>query len=314
LAVFILRRLVSLLATLLATAIIIFLVLEILPGDPAAVILGMNATPETLAVLHAEFGLDDPAPLRFLIWLKGLATGDLGLSYAYRVPIAGLIVERMAVTLPLALGAVALATLIGVPAGFLAAARVGRLTDMTIMGLAQIGLAVPGFWLGILMVLVFSVTLGWLPAGGFPGWNTPGAAIMALILPTLALALPQAAIIARIARASVLECHHEDWVRTARIKGLSHNAILMHHVARNAAIPITTIIGLQFAYLVAGAIIIERAFVLPGLGSLVYQAIGQHDIIVVKNLVVVFAAMVIVINFVVEIAHGLIDPRLTRTH
>jgi peptide/nickel transport system permease protein len=312
LGLFIVHRLASLIATLLATAMVVFLVLEVLPGDPAAVVLGVNATPETLAVLHREFGLDDPAPWRFLLWLKGLATGDLGLSYAYRVPISGLIIERMAVTLPLALGSVALASLIGVPAGFLAAARVGRFTDMVIMGLAQIGLAVPGFWLGILLVLAFSVTLGWLPAGGFPGWGDPPAALSALALPTLALALPQAAIIARIARAAVLECHHEDWVRTARIKGLSHGQILMGHVARNAAIPITTVIGLQFAYLIAGAIIIERAFVLPGLGTLAYQAIGQHDIIVVKNLVLVFAALVIVTNFAVEIVHGLIDPRLTR--
>ena len=310
---YILRRLVALVLTLLAAAVVIFVVLEILPGDPAAVTLGLNAAPEALAALRAEMGLDKPAVLRFFIWLGGLVTGDLGQSYTYRVPVLQLISERMAVTLPLALMAIALATAIGIPLGMLAASRHGRLADAGVMAFAQAGLAIPNFWFGLLLVLVFAVGLGWLPTGGFPGWQAGiGVSLKALLMPALALALPQAAIIARVTRSSMLDTLQEDFVRTARAKGLSEGTTMRRHALRNALIPVVTILGLQFSVLIAGAIIIENVFALPGLGRLVFQAIAQHDLIVVKDLVMLFAGLAILINFAVELLYGLIDPRLRQ--
>jgi len=311
---YILRRLVALGLTLLAAALVIFVVLEILPGDPAAVTLGLNAAPEALAALRAEMGLDQPAVLRFFLWLGGLVTGDLGQSYTYRVPVLQLITERMAVTLPLALMAIALAMAIGIPLGMLAASRHGRLADAGVMAFAQAGLAIPNFWFGLLLVLVFAVWLGWLPAGGFPGWQAGfGVSLKALLMPALALALPQAAIIARVTRSSMLDTLQEDFVRTARAKGLSEGTTMRRHALRNALIPVVTILGLQFSVLIAGAIIIENVFALPGLGRLVFQAIAQHDLIVVKDLVMLFAGLAILINFAVELLYGLIDPRLRQS-
>lgn len=308
---YVLRRLLALFATLAGAALVIFLMLEILPGDPAAVTLGLNAAPEALAALRAEMGLDQPAPVRFASWIGGLVTGDLGLSYTYRVPVAQLIGERMVVTLPLAFMAIGLATLIGVPLGILAASRHGKPTDAAVMIFAQLGLAVPNFWFGLLLVLGFAIGLGWLPAGGFPGWQAgTWVALKSLLMPALALALPQAAILARVTRSSMLDTLQEDFVRTARAKGLTEQVTMLRHALRNALIPVVTIMGLQFSVLIAGAIIIENVFALPGLGRLVFQSITQHDIIVVKDLVMLFAGLAILVNFAVELLYGLIDPRL----
>jgi peptide/nickel transport system permease protein len=308
---YILRRLFALVATLAGAALVIFLMLEILPGDPAAVTLGLNAAPEALAALRAEMGLDQPAPVRFIDWIVGLVTGDLGLSYTYRVPVAQLIGERMTVTLPLAFMAIGLATLIGVPLGILAASRHGRPTDAAVMVFAQLGLAVPNFWFGLLLVLAFAIGLGWLPAGGFPGWQAgTWVALKSLLMPAFALALPQAAILARVTRSSMLDTLQEDFVRTARAKGLTEQVTMLRHALRNALIPVVTIMGLQFSVLIAGAIIIENVFALPGLGRLVFQSITQHDIIVVKDLVMLFAGLAILVNFAIELLYGLIDPRL----
>jgi peptide/nickel transport system permease protein len=305
------RRLIAFALTLIAAALVIFLMLEVLPGDPAAVTLGLNAAPEALAALRAEMGLDRPAAIRFLAWVGGLLTGDLGLSYTYRVPVAQLIVERMAVTLPLALMAMTLAAAIGVPLGMLAAANHNRPADAAVMVFAQAGLAIPNFWFGLLLVLVFAIGLGWLPAGGFPGWRAGApAALRSLALPALALALPQAAILARVTRSAMLDTLQEDFVRTARAKGLSERVTLLRHALRNALIPVVTILGLQFSVLIAGAIIIENVFALPGLGRLVFQSIAQHDLIVVKDLVMLFAALAILVNFIVDLLYGVIDPRL----
>lgn len=306
-------RLASCLATLAVSALVIFLMLEVLPGDPAAVTLGLNAAPEALAALRAEMGLDRPAPLRFLAWVGGLLAGDLGLSYTYRVPVSQLIGERMAVTAPLALAAMLLACAIGVPLGVVAAANHNGPLDLAAMAFAQIGLAIPNFWFGLLLVLVFAIGLGWLPSGGFPGWQAgfwPGA--RSLLLPALALALPQAAILARLTRSAMLDALQEDFVRTARAKGLRPGVLLYRHALRNALIPVVTILGLQFSVLIAGAIIIENVFALPGLGRLVFQSVAQHDLIVVKDLVMLFAGLAILANFAVDLLYGLIDPRLRR--
>jgi peptide/nickel transport system permease protein len=256
-------------------------------------------------------GLDRPAPIRFFAWVGGLVTGDLGLSYTYRVPVSQLIAERMAVTLPLALMAMTLAAAIGVPLGMLAAANHNRPADAAVMVFAQAGLAIPNFWFGLLLVLVFAIGLGWLPAGGFPGWQAGApAAFRSLALPALALALPQAAILARVTRSAMLDTLQEDFIRTARAKGLGERVLLLRHALRNALIPVVTILGLQFSVLIAGAIIIENVFALPGLGRLVFQSIAQHDLIVVKDLVMLFAALAILVNFIVDLLYGVIDPRL----
>ena len=307
---FLLRRFAALGLTLLFAAAMVFAVLEILPGDPAATMLGVSATPETVAALRSELGLDRPVLTRFWSWVSGFFTGDLGISYAYRVPVGGLIAERMAVTLPLAFLSLALAAIIGIALGVLAASKANTPVDAAVMGLAQLGLAVPNFWFGILFVLLFSITLGWFPSGGFPGWSVGLGALKALVLPAFALALPQAAVLARLTRSSMLETLGDDYIRTARAKGLTRSQTLRRHALRNALIPVMTMLGLQFSYLVAGTIILENVFALPGLGRLLVQAIGGHDLILIKSLVVLFVGAVVAINALVDIAYGFADPRL----
>jgi peptide/nickel transport system permease protein len=308
---FLARRLVTLLTTLVVAALVIFGVTEILPGDPAAVMLGLTATPETVAALRTELGLDAPALQRFFGWVIGFFTGDLGISYAYRVPVAGLIAERLQVTLPLALMASFLAATLGITLGALAASRANSLVDSALMASAQVGLAIPNFWFGILMVLLFSITLGWFPAGGFPGWETGFLnSVQALFLPACALALPQAAVLARLTRTAVLEALGEDFVRTARAKGLNAGQTLRRHVLRNAMVPVVTMLALQFSFLITGTIIIENVFALPGLGRLIFQSVGGHDLVTVKSLVMIYVGAVILVNALVDMAYGLIDPRL----
>ncbi|HET6467941.1 MAG TPA: ABC transporter permease [Geminicoccaceae bacterium] len=313
-AVLVLRRLLALALTLLAAALIVFFVLEVLPGDPAAVMLGVNARPDTLAALRAELNLDRPAPERFLLWLGGMLRGDFGRSYTYGVPVIGLVAERVVVSLPLALMAMALSTAIAIPVGVIAAARRGTAVDAGIMGVTQLGVAIPNFWFAMLLVLLFAVNLGWFQAGGFAGWEAgAGPALRSLLLPAVSLALPQAAILARVTRSSVLESLGEDHVRTARAKGLPRRAALWRHAVPNALIPVVTIMGLQFSFLLAGTIIIENVFYLPGIGRLIFQAIAQRDLITVKGLVMLIAATVVIVNFVVDLLYLWLDPRL-RAH
>jgi peptide/nickel transport system permease protein len=307
----VLHRLAALVVTLLAASVIVFLVLSVLPGDPAALILGTSARPDTLAALRDQMGLDRPVWVRYLAWIWGLARGDFGVSVTYNVPVAELIRERVMVTLPLAVMGIVLSTAIAIPAGVAAAARRGRVADAAVMGVAQLGVALPNFWLGILLILAFSVALPWFPASGFGGWDHgiwPG--VHSLLLPALALALPQAAILARVTRSAVLETLGADYVRTALAKGLRGWVVLWRHAVRNALIPVVTIIGLQFSFLMAGTVIIENVFTLPGLGRLIFQAIAQRDLIVVQDLVVLLAGSVIVVNFLVDLAYFALDPRL----
>ncbi len=307
---FLIRRSLTLLLTLLAAALVVFLVLEVLPGDPALLMLGTEARDDTLAALRAQMGLDRPAAERFLLWIAGFLTGDLGTSYTYSVPVAKLVADRMAITLPLAVMALALSTVIALPLGMLAAAQHNRLGDYAVMGFSQLGMAVPNFWLGIVLTLIFSVTLGWFGSGGFPGWEAGALpALQALLLPAIALALPEAAILARVTRSAMLETLREDYVRTARAKGLGHAAILRRHVLRNALIPVMTIIGLQFAFLMAGVVVVENVFYLPGLGRLTFQAVTQRDLIVVKDVVVLLTAVVVAVNLAIDVLYAAIDPR-----
>lgn len=310
-ALFLARRLVTLIGTLIAASLVVFLVLEVLPGDPAAIMLGTEAQPDTLAALRHQMGLDRPAPERYLSWVAGLVTGDLGTSYTYSVPVAGLIAERLAVTLPLALIAMALTVVLALGLGTYAASRHGRPGDVAVMAFTQFGIALPNFWVAILLVLLFAITLGWLPAGGFPGWRAGiGPAVRALLLPAVALALVQAAILARVTRSAVLEVSREDFVRTARAKGLTRSQTLWRHVLRNAMVPVVTLMGLQFAYLLGGTIVVENVFRLPGIGRLIFQSITQRDLVVVKDVVVLLAGLVVLVNFLVDLLYRLIDPRL----
>jgi len=307
------RRLTALAATLAVAALVVFLVMEVLPGDPAEVMLGLNAQPDTLAALRAQMGLDRPAPERFIAWVGSFLSGDLGISYTYDVPVSELIGERVSVTLPLALMAILISSAIALPCGVLAAQFRGRFADSFIMGLAQLGVAVPNFWFAILLILLFAVTLGWTSAGGFPGFEEGILpALGALLLPAIALALPQAAILARVTRSAVVEVLGEDYIRTARAKGLSGRTVLWRHAVRNALAAPLTIMGLQFSFLLAGTVIIENVFYLPGLGRLIFQAIAQRDLIVVKDVVVLLVALVITVNFIVDLLYAWTDPRLRK--
>ena len=305
-----LSRLQSLVLSLIAASIVIFLTVEIVPGDPASYMLGLNASEDTIAALRDQLGLDVPSYQRYWNWVSSLLQGDLGTSYTYRTPVSDMIKDRLWISLPLAIYALFLSTLIAYPAGILEATHRGSFTDVLIMGFTQLGVAIPNFWFAMLMVLLFAINLQWFSAGGFPGWENPLLAIKSLTLPAIALALPQASILARIMRSSLLDILSEDYIRTARAKGLTRGQTLYRHALRNALIPVLTIIGLQFSFLMAGAIIIENVFFLPGLGRLVFQAITQRDLIVVESVVMLLVFAVILVNFAVDIAYAIVDPRL----
>lgn len=305
------RRLVSLAVSLVVASVVIFLALEVVPGDPAAYMLGINAQEDTLAALREELGLNQSRLERYIGWVGGMLTGDFGISYTYRTPVAGMIADRLQVSVPLALYALILSTLIAFPAGIWAAGRRGSVVDTGVMGLTQLGVAIPNFWFAMLMVLVFAVNLRWFSAGGFAGWDAGLlAGLKDLTLPAIALALPQASILTRVMRSALLDTLGEDFIRTARAKGLSRGQALYRHALRNAMIPVLTIIGLQFSFLIAGAIIIEKVFFLPGLGQLIFQSISARDLIVVESVVMLLVFAVVVVNFTVDLAYAWVDPRL----
>jgi len=305
------KRLASLLASLLVASIVIFTVIEVIPGDPAAYMLGMNARADTIAALRSELGLDGGVLERYLAWVGGMLVGDFGTSYTYRTPVADMIADRLWISLPLALYALCLTIVIAIPTGVFAASRRGQAGDYGIVGATQIGVAIPNFWFAMILILIFAIQLRWFSAGGFPGWEKGfWGSVKALTLPTIALALPQAAILTRVMRSSLIEVLGEDFMRTARAKGLTSWQTILHHGLRNALIPVLTIIGLQFAFLLAGGIIIEQVFALPGLGRLVFQSISQRDLIVVESVVMLLVFAVIMTNFVVDLAYAVVDPRL----
>jgi len=308
---YLLKRLIIAALTLVLASIVVFAVMEILPGDPARLMLGMNASAEQVEVLRDQMGLNAPLVLRYLYWAAGLLSLDFGRSYTYSVPVIDLVRERVVVSLPLALIALALSTIIAIPVGVFSASRQGRAGDTLAMGAAQLGVAVPNFWFALMLIYLFAVWLRLVPAGGFPGWSAGiWTALKSLLLPAVALALPQAAILARVARSALIEVLNEDYIRTARAKGLPYRAVLWRHALRNAMIPVLTILGLQFAFLLAGTIIIENVFYLPGLGRLIFQAITQRDLIVVESIVMLLVAAVILINLIVDFSYAIVDPRL----
>jgi len=304
----------SLVATLFVASLVIFITIEVVPGDPAAYMMGLNAAPEALASLRAELGLDVSKPERYLNWVSGLLRGDFGQSYTYRTPVADMIGDRLWISLPLALLALILSTAIAFPAGIIAASHRGGIADMSVTAFTQIGIAIPNFWFALLLVLFFAIKLGWFSSGGFSGWDAGLiAGLKSLTLPAIALALPQAAILTRVMRSSLLDVLGEDYLRTARAKGLSNRQVLWRHALRNAMIPVLTIIGLQFSFLLAGAIIIENVFFLPGLGRLIFQSIAQRDLIVVESVVMLLVFAVVMVTFFVDVAYAWVDPRLRQS-
>jgi peptide/nickel transport system permease protein len=316
---FFLRRLLSFVLTLLATSVVVFAVLELLPGNAAQVILGETATPESIAAMEDKLGLNRPAATRYLSWMGGMLQGQTGLSISYDTPTAQLMAERMQVTLPLAVMAMGFTVALALALGIYAASQQNKAGDVGVMTLSQLGLALPNFWLAILLILLFAVHLEWVSAGGFPGWSEEdgggvGEGIKALLLPAMALAAVQTAILTRVTRSAVLDTLREDFVRTARAKGLSRRQVLWGHVLRNAMIPVLTVMGLQFGNLITSAIVIENVFVLPGIGRLIFQAIANRDLIVVRDVVMLLAALVILINFCIDVLYAWIDPRLKAGH
>lgn len=309
---YVVRRVGVFLFSVLVASALVFSVMSILPGDPAQVMLGTQATPEAVAALRAELGLDRPIPVQYADWLSGVVRGDLGVSVFSGQDIAAQIGARLRITVPLAVMAMSITILLAFPAGVYAASRHRRLGDTVVSTLSQVGLAIPAFWAGLILVTVFAVGRGWFPANGFPGWQSPTAALRALFLPALSLAIVQGAIITRYVRSAVLDTMREDYIRTARAKGLTRSAALWRHGLRNAAIPVLTILGLQFAALLAGTVVIESVFVLPGLGSMLLQAITRRDLLLVQGGAFVIVAFILTINLMVDLTYRFVDPRVAR--
>ncbi|MDR1828070.1 MAG: ABC transporter permease [Methylobacteriaceae bacterium] len=307
------RRAFSLLLSLIAASVAIFMVVEILPGDPAEIMGGMNATPEQLDTLRHQYGLDVPAVPRYLQWISGVVTGNLGISYSYNVPVLQLVQERLEVSVPLAAMAIAISVLLAFPVGMYTALRNGGWSDALLMGVMQVWVAVPSFLLGLIFIFGFSVSLRLFPGSGFPGWEEGAElGLKALVLPAFVLALPQSAILSRVLRSSLLDVLSEDYIRTARAKGLSRFKTVWSHAIRNSLPPVLTILGLQFSFLVGGAIVVESVFSLPGIGRLMIQALNQRDLVVVESVGLLLVAGVILVSFLVDFIMLAVDPRLRR--
>jgi peptide/nickel transport system permease protein len=305
------RRAVAFGATVLVVSVLVFTVIRVLPGDPALLIMGTEASPEAAAALRRAMGLDRPIAVQYVEWLGRAVRGDLGRSIQYDVPVGSLILSRLRVTLPLTVLAALFMTLTAVPLGVYAATRHGRVGDYAALVLSQLGIAVPSFWAGLLLILLFAVRLGWVQAGGFDGWQAGlWAGLRALLLPALALGAIQAAILTRTTRSAVLDALRADHVRTARAKGLGEGAVTWKHVLRNALLTIVTIVGLQLGQLMAGSIVLENVFYLPGLGRLALVAIGARDLPVVQGVVLFVAVTIVALNFAVDLVYQVLDPRI----
>jgi ABC-type dipeptide/oligopeptide/nickel transport system permease component/ABC-type transport system substrate-binding protein len=310
-AAYLAARLGVLVATFFVATAVVFIIVQVVPGDPVRYMMGMQAEAHAMAATRHELGLDIAPVQRYFHWIAGLLHGDFGRSFTYRIPVRELLEERLQVSLPLAVYALLLTTAIAFPVGLVSAARRGTASDAVLMGTAQMGLAIPNFWLGMLLVMLFAIRLHWASAGGFPGWQAGSlAGLKALTLPAIALAMPQAAILARVLRSSLIDTLREDYIRTARAKGAGEWRVLRRHALPNALIPVLTIVGMQFSFLLAGAVIIENVFFLPGLGRLVFQAIGQRDLIVVQSVVVLLVIAVVAVTFLVDLSYVLVNPRL----
>ncbi|MEU7899183.1 ABC transporter permease [Nonomuraea sp. NPDC049152] len=308
---YLVRRAAVLLASTAAAGVVVFAFMALLPGDPAEVALGVNATPEALEALRRQFGTDRPALAQFLDWVGGLVTGDFGTSYVTSSPIGPQIAERFGVTLTLVLGGMAIALVVAVPAGTFAAVHHRNPLGALISAFSQVGIAVPAFLAGILLVFVFAVQAQALPSGGYvPFAEDPSLWLRSLLLPWLSLGLVQGAVLTRYVRSAVLDVMREDYLRTARAKGRGRMGALWRHGLRNAAIPVVTVLGLQLATLLIGAVVVERVFVIPGLGDLLLNGVAQRDLLLVQGVVMMLVVAVLLVNFVVDLAYAVLDPRL----
>ncbi|WP_410662820.1 ABC transporter permease [Amycolatopsis sp. lyj-84] len=307
----IVRRLAILVASVLVASIVVFLFMAVLPGDPAQVALGVNATPELIAKTRAEFGIDRPLMTQYFDWIGGVLHGDFGRSYVTREEIGPALTDRLGVTLWLVGAGMLVALLIAVPAGTFAAVRHRKAGGAAVSGLSQIGVAIPAFLAGIILVQVFAVQLRWLPSGGWtPPVQDPGEFLRGLVLPALSLGLVQGAVLTRYVRSAVLDTLGQDYLRTARSKGLRPFQALFRHGLRNAAVPVVTVLGLQLATLLIGAVVVERVFVLPGLGSMLLDSVASRDLLSVQGIVLVLVVGVLLVNFVVDVLYTVLDPRL----
>lgn len=306
-----LRRGAAFVATLFFVSVLVFVVIRVLPGDPAQLIMGTEGSPEAVARLREALGLNRPLAVQYVDWAGRALRGDLGVSIQYDLPVTRLIVSRLPVTLPLTVMAAAFMIVIAVPLGLYAATQHRRAGDYLTMVLSQLGIAVPAFWSGLLLILLFSVHLGWLQSGGFEGWEQGlGQGLRSLLLPAIALGVFQAAVLIRATRSAVLDVLGEDYVRTARAKGVAEASVIGKHAFRNALIPVVTVAGIQLGHLLAGSIILESVFALPGLGRLALGAIAARDLPLVQGVTLFVAGTIVLLNFLVDLAYVLLDPRI----
>ncbi|MEV4310833.1 ABC transporter permease [Actinocrispum sp. NPDC049592] len=310
----ILRRTAIFVVSVAVASIAVFLFMAVLPGDPAQVALGVNATPELLAQTRHEFGIDRPLTTQYLDWMRGVVTGDFGRSYVTRDLIGPQLVDRLGVTLWLVGAGMVVALIVAIPFGSFAAVRHRKASGTLISGLSQLGVAIPAFLAGILLVQLFAVQWKLLPSGG---WTPPnqnfGEFVRGLILPASSLGLVQGAVLTRYVRSAVLDTLNEDYLRTARAKGLRPGQALRRHGLRNAAVPVVTVLGLQLTTLLIGAVVVERVFVLPGLGSMLLDSVAARDLLTVQGIVLVLVVAALLVNFVVDLLYTVIDPRLRRS-
>lgn len=309
-AYYFLRRLAFTLGALIIASVAIFLLIRAAGGNVAAIVLGQYADGDAIAALNHEFGLDRPLGVQYLSWITDMLHGELGQSFRTGENVSDLVVNRLPISLPLALSGLVLGLLIAIPAGTYAARAAGRPSGTLVSLLSQVGIAVPVFWAGILLSLLFGVKLGWLPTGGWTNWSdNPWGAIRALVLPVGALGLILGAVLTRYVRSAVLEVMNQDYVRTARACGMTEREALLKVGLRNAALPIVTVVGLQMAELIGGTVIIETVFSLPGLARMILANVAAREVIVVQSTVMLIIVFVIGVNFIVDMLYGVLDPR-----
>jgi peptide/nickel transport system permease protein len=309
----VLHRTAVLVASLLVASVLVFLVLAVFPGDPARVALGLNASEDAVRALRGQFGLDRPLAVQYADWLGGLLRGDLGTSYISKAAIGPQVADRMQVTGILVVASMVVALVLALPAGFVMAVRHRRLSGLLLSAVSQVGVAVPAFLAGIAMITLFAVQLGWLPANGWtPPAVDPVQFLRQLTLPALSLGLVQGAVLTRYVRSAILDVLHEDYLRTARAKGLTPGRALARHGLRNAAVPVITVLGLQLATLLVGAVVVERVFVIPGIGSMLLDSVANRDLLAVRDIVMVLVVAVLGVNFLVDLLYVAVDPRLRR--
>ncbi len=310
----ILRRATIFVLSLIISSMLVFAFMAVLPGDPARIALGVDASEESVQALREQFGLNQSLLTQYLDWVRGLLTLRPGTSYISQVSIGPQIADRLEVTLVLVIAAMIVALVLALPLGVLMAVRQRNLSGLLLSGLSQVGVAVPAFIAGMLLIIVFAVRLGWLPPNGWtPPAEDPAMFLKQLLLPALSLGLVQGAVLTRYVRSAVLDVLREDYLRTARSKGLRPGQVLLRHGLRNAAVPVVTVLGLQLATLLIGTVVVERVFVIPGLGSLLLDSVSSRDLVIVRDVVMILVVAILFVNFLVDLVYLLIDPRL-RSH